>query len=206
MAFKHFLGQILMADPTDGPVFLLEVDLSGAYLPCFSFVIVSHPSDFDPLICFHLSMPMGLVESAQFFCCMKETVVDMVQALWEKCHTTAPHPIDALANSNPAADDNAAGKLPDPDMDCELNALFWNIAADEAACLHMYVETYADTFSYLAQGEPPFWAAAWQHIFHIIDRVFWTNNSNDCTWQEPNSLKKLRWDDVAWKMKKRMLG
>ena len=54
----------------------------------------------------------------------------MVNTPWEECHAPAPHHLDELADSAPKDDNNAAGGLPNPEMDRKLDALYRNLLAD----------------------------------------------------------------------------
>ena len=202
MAFKRLLGKILSMEPAYVPVFLSDVDLSNSYmrvwvrpedLPHLAFVIVLYPSDLEPLICFHLSLPMGFVDLSQLFCCTTETVDDMVNTLLIEGHTPSPNPLDALSDSTPAADEAVGGRLPDPDTDRDLDKLFRNLLAVEAARLRRYDYSYVEDFCFLAQGGPASQAAAQRHIFNKIDRVFRPNDANNCIRKEPNSLKNYGW-------------
>ena len=54
----------------------------------------------------------------------------MVNTLWEECHTPAPHRLDKLADLAQVDDNNAAGGLPNPEMDRKIDALCRNLLAD----------------------------------------------------------------------------
>ena len=60
-----------------GPVYMAKSDLSDAYMrvwlslkhvPKVTFVVPSVPGEIDVLIGFHLSLPIGFVDSCQYFC------------------------------------------------------------------------------------------------------------------------------------------
>ena len=97
-----------MADPAFGPVFMSKVDMSDAYMrvwirpedvPKLAFVVPPHADDAEPLIGFHLSLPMGYVELAHYFCVTTETVADLVNGDWAAANTAPPHPLDSDAES-----------------------------------------------------------------------------------------------------------
>ena len=86
-------------------------DLSNAYMcvwihiedfPKLTFVIPPTPNDPDVLIGFHFSCPMGYVKNAPLFCATTETIADFAD---HNNPRTAPHPLDALANSWPPLSD-----------------------------------------------------------------------------------------------------
>ena len=70
----------------------------------------------------------------------------MVNTLCSECHAPAPHPLNTLTNSTPAADDNATVRITDPDMDRKLDAIFRNVSAVEASRLHRYANMYVNDF------------------------------------------------------------
>jgi hypothetical protein len=67
-ALHRLLHAIVDADTSHVPVHMAKVDLSDAYmrirlhlagLPKLAFVVPPHPSDPEPIIGFHLSLPMA---------------------------------------------------------------------------------------------------------------------------------------------------
>jgi hypothetical protein len=53
-----------------------------------------HPSDPEPLIGFHLSLPMGFVKSAPFFCATTETMANLSNHLWGMVDLAPAHPLE----------------------------------------------------------------------------------------------------------------
>lgn len=73
--FDRLLCCILDAPAKLGPVHLAKVDLSDAYmriwvrpedLPRLDFVVPPHEGDAKPLTGFHLSLPIGYINSASY--------------------------------------------------------------------------------------------------------------------------------------------
>ena len=72
-ALQHILGQVLTTDQRLGPFYLSNLDLANTYIslwgrmedfPSVAFLIPNkNPSDLQ-LVGFHLSLPMGYVDSA----------------------------------------------------------------------------------------------------------------------------------------------
>ena len=71
------------AYPHLGPTFLSKVDLTDAHMriwvslediPLVAFLVPKATPDEEQLVGFHLSIPMGYVESAAFFCATTKTV------------------------------------------------------------------------------------------------------------------------------------
>ena len=131
---------------------------------------------------------------------------ESVNDSWHAAKTDTVHPLESLADSEPAADDDLLDGLPDRNLDMELEALCNHMTPMEAQRLRRYVDIYMDDFCCLCQGGPTFRADARRHVFHTIDRVFRPNNHLDENRQEPNSMKKLGKGDAAWITRKRMLG
>ena len=76
-ALLRILKQVLTTKPRLGPFYLGKVDLADAYMrlwvsmedvPSVAFLIPKKiPSD-THMVVFHLSLPMGYIDSAPFFC------------------------------------------------------------------------------------------------------------------------------------------
>ena len=84
-----------------------KTDLTDAYMrvwvkiddvPKLAFAIPLTPGDQEQLIGFHLSLPMGYIESTPFFCAVSKTVADF--ANHSERHT-APHKLENLAATKP---------------------------------------------------------------------------------------------------------
>jgi hypothetical protein len=111
-ALHRLLHAIVDADPGHGPVRMAKVDLSDAYrriwlrladLPKLAFVVPPHPSDPEPLIGFHLSLPMGFVESTPYFCSSTETAADLVNHSWGIADQAPAHPLERFTGPAPPA-------------------------------------------------------------------------------------------------------
>ena len=119
-ALARILRRIVTANPAYGPVFMNKTDLADAYMrvwvkiddvPKLAFAIPPAPGDQEHLIGFHLSLPMGYIESAPFFCAASETVADFA---FHSERRTTPHMLEKLAATKPAKTDAAfAGVLSD---------------------------------------------------------------------------------------------
>ena len=109
-ALYRVIDCILNAPSKLGPTFLNKVDLSDAYLhiwvrlediPSVAFLVPKATPDEDQLVGFHLSIPMGYVESAAFFCVTTETVKDRALDTLYPRHTVPPHHLENLAETKP---------------------------------------------------------------------------------------------------------
>ena len=78
------------------------------YIPSVAF-FVPKETDSDPqLVRFHLSIPMGYVESTPFFCAAMETIKDTVNNSIHKRGKSPVHPLEILAKT-PTGERNHAG-------------------------------------------------------------------------------------------------
>ena len=103
-ALTHIVQRVLTAYPTLGPVYLSKVDLDDAYMHLWLILILEYnPSTafllpkLNPynkhLMGFHLSLPMGWVDSAPYFCMATEMVTYLANQAMPVRHTAAPHPL-----------------------------------------------------------------------------------------------------------------
>ena len=76
-ALLRILKQVLTADPRLGPVYLRKIDLSDTYMRlwvrmedvwCVTFLIPKKNPSNTHMVVFHLSLPMGYINSAPYFC------------------------------------------------------------------------------------------------------------------------------------------
>ena len=157
--------------------------------------------DEEQLVGFHLSIPMGKVESAAFFCATTNTVKDRALDTLSMCHTTPPHHIENLEDTKP------------PNISAEEVAATLEANSDwEALSLHTratalaHVEVYLDDFISITQGGPTERRQMTRHLFRTIDEIFRPNNKDEIAREEPISLKKLRKGDAAWSTQNVVLG
>ena len=211
-ALPRLLRRIVRANPRLGPVLMSKTDLSDAYMRVWinipdvaklAFAIPPAPGDTEPLIGFHLSCPMGYVESAPFFCATTETVADFANNDEPR---TQPHKLEKLAESEPSDDDPAHAGILTADDEELLRKLFEHASK---ATLHErleYTDVYVDDFILLCQGPKHVRKKALRNLFHNIDRVFRPNDDHDTDRREVNSLKKLAKGDACFTYVKKILG
>ena len=101
---------ILNAPTKLGPTFLNKVDLADAYMriwvrlediPSVAFLVPKATPDEEQLVGFHLSIPMGYLEFAAFFCATTETVKDRALDTLSTRHTAPPHHLESLEETKP---------------------------------------------------------------------------------------------------------
>ena len=107
-ALYRLIDCILAAPPKLGPTFFNKVYLADAYMriwvrlediPSVAFLISKSTPEEDQLVGFHLSIPIGYVESAAFFCATTETVKDRTLDYLSTCHNTPPHHPEDIADT-----------------------------------------------------------------------------------------------------------
>ena len=83
---RRIIQRVLLADPRLDPVYLGKVDLSDAYMqlwvrledtPSVSFLVPRNKPTDKQLVSFHMSLPMGYVDTAPFFYMSTKTIADM---------------------------------------------------------------------------------------------------------------------------------
>ena len=81
-ALQRIPKQVLTVDPCLGPVYLRKVDLVNAYMrlwlimedvPSIDFLIHKKNTRETQLVVLHLSLPMGYIDSAPYFCMATDT-------------------------------------------------------------------------------------------------------------------------------------
>ena len=66
-----------------------------------AFLVPKDTPNEEQLVGFHLSIPMGYVESAAFFCATTDTVKDRALDTLYMRHTASPHHLEHLADTKP---------------------------------------------------------------------------------------------------------
>ena len=109
-ALYRIIDCILGAPPKLGPTFINKVDLEDAYMriwvclediPAVAFLVTKDTPDEEQLVGFHLSIPMGYVESAVFFCETTDMVKDRTLDTLTTRHTAPIHHLEDLADTKP---------------------------------------------------------------------------------------------------------
>ena len=85
-AIQSILKQVLSANPSLESLYFSKVDLSDAYMRFWvsmedvlsvAFLIPKKTSNGTHLAGFHLSLPMGYIDSGPYFCMATEMVADL---------------------------------------------------------------------------------------------------------------------------------
>ena len=107
-ALERILRQILLADPTLGPVKLIKVDIGDGFyrialsiedIPKLGVVFPTLPGQ-QRLVALPLVLPMGWKNSPPTFSTATETIADLAnQRLQDPSHQPTQHPMSTLANT-----------------------------------------------------------------------------------------------------------
>ena len=189
-----------------------KTDLADAYMrvwikiddvPKLSVAIPPAMGDDEQLIGFHLSLPMGYIESTPFFCAASETVADFANHSERR---TTPHTLEALAATKPAKIHTAcAGVLSDLEETALEHHLRQYSTKELTSCLE-YTDVYVDDFILLMQSTRAMRKSTIRNLFHHINRVFRPNDAHNRNMLEVNSVKKLRKGDAYFTHIKKILG
>ena len=106
-ALDRILREIILADPSLGPVQLMKVDLSDGFyrvnlniddIPKLGVAFPTEPGQ-EPLIALPLVLPMGWKNSPPIFSTATETIADLANQRIQAGVTPAPHPMDETAEA-----------------------------------------------------------------------------------------------------------
>ena len=201
---------ILKSPQELGPTFLNKVHLADDYMriwvrlediPSVAFLVPKATLEEDQLVGLHLSILMGYVESAAFFCATTKTVKDRALDTLSMRHTAPPHNLEDLAETKPP--ETTAEEV----AETLVANKYWEALSPHAQATALaHVEVYLDDFIGITQGGAKERRQMTRHLFRNIDELFRPNNKDGIAREEPISLKKPRKGDAAWSTKKVTLG
>ena len=113
--------------------------------------------DEEQLVGFHLSIPMGYVESAAFFCATTETVKDRALDTVSMRHTAPPHHLEHLADTKP------------PQISIEADNNWESLSLHARATSLAHVEVHLDDFISITKGGPTEIRKMTRYLFCAID-------------------------------------
>ena len=99
-------------------------------------------------------------------------VADLANQIWAAVTTVAPHPLLALAYTSLAPDDDAYPGIFPANLDISIPSC---LHIDSPVLILLYVKIYVNYFIALVQGVFEYWCRIRDHVFHVIDKVFWNN-------------------------------
>ena len=228
-ALDRILREILLADPSFGPVQLMKVDLSDGFyrinlnvsdIPKLGVVFPTESGE-EPLVAFPLVLPMGWSNSPPIFSTATETIADLANhRLRDQTSPPAPHPLDDKAEQ--VAPDDPRQQPASTTTLSYRDVLLSSSNHHSSSALPLppkrdpslpsrthplaYVDVFVDDFLALAQ-EYSNGRRVRKILLHAIDDVFRPLDSQDGPFRrQPTSLKKLEKGDCSWSTIKIILG
>ena len=105
-ALDRFLRELLLANPAQGPLFLMKIDIADGFyrinvnpndIPKLGLAFPTRPGH-ETSVALPLVLPMGWKNSPAFFSAATETAADLAnQALQQASLPPAPHPLESHA-------------------------------------------------------------------------------------------------------------
>ena len=157
-ALYRVINCSLTAPPKLGPTFLNKVDLPDAYMriwvrlkdiPLVELLVPKATTNEEQLARFHLSIPMGYVESVAFFCATTERVKDQALETLSMHHTAPPHHLENLPDTKPP--ETSAQEV---GATLESNNYWEALSSHARATSLAHVKVYLDDFIGITQEGP----------------------------------------------------
>ena len=219
-ALERILREILLADPAQGPVHMIKVDISDGFyrinlrpadVPKLGVVFPTKPGA-EPLVAFPLVLPMGWTHSPPFFSAATETAADIANTHLQSGQPSAPHHLDELASTLTAG---ASTSLPSPASNqpptiqqyCQSLPHHRDPSLPSRLDFLQYIDVFVDDFIGLAQGGRKNRGHVRRVLLHAIDSIFRPlDKDDDPLRREPVSMKKLLQGDCTWSTIRNVLG
>ena len=165
MQFGHTLDRILhellLADLSLGPNYLLKLDISDGYyrvnlnisnIPKLGVVFPTLPGE-EPLVAFPLVLPMGWTNSPPCFCAATETATDLANDSLSNHQPSSPHHLDDLAVTMDVPDHSNTALLTDTTLTDQLHQQpSRDPSLPTSTNPNAYVDVFVDDFLTLCQG------------------------------------------------------
>jgi hypothetical protein len=234
-ALDRILREIILADPTLGPTYLLKLDISDGFyrvnlniddIPKLGVAFPTRPGE-EPLVALPLVLPMGWTASPPCFSAATETSADLANFDIQHNVQAPPHPLDDLAATMDQTPPRSC-PLPTPTIDATSTAAITpsthtpqptsaphqapspNPLRDPSLPSRLdqakYIDVFVDDFIAICQGHHHHRNVR-RILLKAIDNVFRPIDFyDDASRREPVSIKKLRQGDVSWDTTKLILG
>ena len=208
-ALYRLIDCILAAPPKLGPTFFNKVYLADAYMRIWVFLediislvflVPKATPEEEQLVGFHLSIPMGYVESVAFFYATAETVKEGALVTLSMRHNAPPHHLEDLADTKPPQTSSE-----DSEATLEDNSNWEALSPHARATALSHVKVHLDDFIGIVQRGPTERRQMTRHLFCAINYLFRLNAKDDTTREESIPPKKLHKGDVTWSTQKVVL-
>ncbi len=228
-ALDRYLRELLLADPANGPLYMLKLDISDGFyrvalapqdIPKLGVVFPTREGE-EPLVAFPLVLPMGWKNSPPIFSAATETAADLANHTLQHQPSQPPHPLDAqaasmderiLSSPHYAPQHHQRTSTTESTTTSTNNRFVTSAPACRDPCLPKrqdpvsYVDVFVDDFISICQGNTSK-SQVRKALLHAVDKVFRPNDNKDNTFRrEPVSIKKLKQGDCSWHTNKLILG
>ena len=191
-ALEQVLQKVATADPTQGALYLLKMDLlDGLYYvhlhaqdaPLLGAAFPVAPS--EPLhMAILLVLPMGWTESPPYFCTTTETIVDLANLYSHSTWDPPPHPLEVPSATAAPWDGHLTMMVPPPDLQADRQPKTLVMPhpptwLQRRVPALRYADVYIDTEILVTQGSAPALNKFCRQVFHINDGVFHPNDGQD---------------------------
>lgn len=209
-ALDRVLRKVHQADPRQGDVHLLKLDIADAFmriplqLACIPTLgaLLPRMTGEPQLVAFPLILPMGWVESPPYFCSVSETIADLTNNALQQLQGL-PHRLESLADIRPPRL-RTGHRRTAKDTSCQLPPPRYTAAPCPPI---RYADVYMDDEIGVVQGDSTVRRQTRQAFLHSVDQVLRPLDPGDRpTRKEPTSVKKLSKGDAAWTTRKNILG
>ena len=173
---QRILKQVITDDPFLGPVYLSKVGLADAYMrlwvrmdevPSVALLIPKKNPRKTQLVGFHLSLPMGSVDSDPYFCMATETVPNLENKAILQREKARKHLLE-LADKARAVDDSGA-------PEAQADASWEHLPAEHRSTAMANTNVCLEEFISVVQGGP---RERRQMLLHLFNNIDWVSCSN----------------------------
>ena len=126
-ALERVLWKVAMANPTQGPLYLLKIDLSDGFYcvrlhaqdaPMLGVAFPVAPGELL-LTTIPLVLPMGWTESPPYFCTTTETIVDLANLYAHSLWDPPSHPLEVPSATAAPWDGHLTITVPPPNLQAD---------------------------------------------------------------------------------------
>jgi hypothetical protein len=199
-ALDRILWEILLSNPSLGPVYLFKLDISNSFYRItlnindilrLGVAVPTAPGN-DPLLAFPLVLPMGWKNSPPVFPTATETIANLINMRLCCLVRPLPHHLDNLA-------ENIASPDPGPPDGVVIDHISQDLLLPAPSISLAYTNVYVDDFIAAAQRSPSGHSGLDNRhrvrrlLLHAVNNAFPPLSDKDSPeWRKPVSLKKLK--------------
>ena len=140
-------------------------------VPSISLLLPKKNTSDTQLVGFHLSLPMGYIDSAPYFCMATDTVTDIANETIALREQANKHPLDLSTEAK--SEDDAGAPTAKADASWE------RLLADQSSAATTHFDVYLDNFISVVHGGPMERCSMLRHLFRQIYQVFHPSEEAD---------------------------